>query len=273
MTVCLPGRHTGFTFIWRREQNCFRSTKKPLSWCLGAWIRIITGNQVYIFHLRGVGVFFDKNQFVQGRTFPAWLRDAECRLVLHTNCRNTFEIADTSGRAIDLEAKVKPGSVSGDKPSIFTAETQRDAINILNKLISKYRLNDYRYDQICLVALGTQNRSILNGVEKIGSHKVFVDERRNDGVLFTTARKFKGLESDVVILLDASADTFRTDENRRLFYVGASRAKHNLDILFIGNEDGLVEAAENMTGKTVNARRAKAEIIKYLQVKIRSDQA
>lgn len=30
-------------------------------------------------------VFFDKNQFVQGREFPEWLKNAECRLVLNIN--------------------------------------------------------------------------------------------------------------------------------------------------------------------------------------------
>lgn len=62
-------------------------------------------------------VFYDKKQFVHGTEFPDWLANAECRLVLSINCRNTFQIADTSGRTVNIIPKVKNRSVNGDMPN------------------------------------------------------------------------------------------------------------------------------------------------------------
>lgn len=73
-------------------------------------------------------------------------------------------------------------------------------------------------------------------------------------VFFTTARKFKGLESDVVILIDVDDKLFSSDEGRCLFYVGASRAKHFLNIaaLLSPDEEDALSNSINADGK--NAR-------------------
>ena len=73
--------------------------------------------------------------------------------------------------------------------------------------------------------------------------------RGNSNVLFTTARKFKGLEADVIIIIDADPETFADEESRRLFYVGASRAKHYLDIVFVGDNQALGEMVEQISDK------------------------
>lgn len=48
-------------------------------------------------------------------------------------------------------------------------------------------------------------------------------------IKFTTCRKFKGLEADMVILVDVDYSVLR--DNNMLFYVGASRARLELIIL------------------------------------------
>lgn len=48
-------------------------------------------------------------------------------------------------------------------------------------------------------------------------------------IKFTTCRKFKGLEADMVILVDVDYSVLR--DNNMLFYVGASRARLELSIL------------------------------------------
>ena len=88
----------------------------------------------------------------------------------------------------------------------------------------------------------------MQGIEKIGIHPVRTT-RGNGNVLFTTARKFKGLESDVIIIVDEDADTFADPEDKRLFYVGASRAKHYLDIVFVGGNPELEDMIANISDK------------------------
>ena len=102
--------------------------------------------------------------------------------------------------------------------------------------------------QICILTVKTEAASFLQGIEKIGSHSVKTI-RGNSNVLFTTARKFKGLEADAIIMIDVDETTFSNEENKRLFYVGASRAKHQLDIVFIGNKAGVENMIESISEK------------------------
>lgn len=191
-------------------------------------------------------IFYDKNQFVQGREFPEWLMNAECRLVLNINCRNTYSIADTSGKAIHVEPKVKNKSVRGDMPQFHICAEQNDALKKLSVLIDRYRNNGDQYEQICILTIKTEALSLLNGVERVGKHTI-ASTRGKNNVLFTTARKFKGLESNTIILVDVDADTFNDEENKRLFYVGASRAKHSLDIVFVGDDAALSELDDSLS--------------------------
>ena len=193
-------------------------------------------------------IFFDKNQFVQGRDFPDWLKNSECRLILNINCRNTFSIADTSGKPISVEPRVKSKSVKGDMPKFYICGDRKAGLKKLSVLIDQYRNNGYAYNQICILTVKTENASFLKGIDKLGNHAIKTT-RGNSNVLFTTARKFKGLESDAIIMIDVDADTFADEDNKRLFYVGASRAKHNLDIIFNGDNTELEHVVSNISDK------------------------
>ena len=209
-------------------------------------------------------VFYDRKQFVQGREFPAWLANAECRLVLNINCRNTYQIADTAGKPVSIQPKVKSRSVDGDMPIFYICNDSKEALKVLSKCIDKYRSANFHYDQICILTLKTENNSILTDVKKIGNHPIRT-ERDGKGVLFTSARKFKGLESDAIIIVDVDSDTFKDDESKRLFYVGSSRAKHQLDIVFVGDVEQLKTAANGLTDKPFP--NAKIGIARCLNVK------
>jgi len=55
-----------------------------------------------------------------------------------------------------------------------------------------------------------------------------VVEQPTDTILFDTIRRFKGLEREVVVLVELRADDPRID---RLLYVGISRARHHLVVI------------------------------------------
>lgn len=184
--------------------------------------------------------------------------------MLTINCRNTYAIADTSGKTIKVEPKVKDKSVKGDMPQFYICGDAKKATKKIASLIDQYRLNGYRYEKICIITTKTEEKSFLNGVEKIGNHKI-LSTRSKEGVLFTTARKFKGLESDVIIVVDVDQETFADDESKRLFYVGASRAKHYLDIIHCEDDEDLNALASELAGE--ESKRAMLDIAKGLNVK------
>ena len=185
---------------------------------------------------------------MQGREFPNWLKNAECRLVLNINCRNTFSIADTSGKPISVEPKVKNKGIKGDMPQFHICGSDAKVMKSIAALVDQYRNNGYAYNQICILTVKTEMNSILKGVEKIGRHNIS-SKRSDRSVLFTTARKFKGLEADAIIIVDVDADSFADDEKRRLFYVGASRAKHYLDIVYAGDANALGDVVREISDK------------------------
>lgn len=209
-------------------------------------------------------IFYDKKQFVQGQEFPKWLNDAECRLVLNINCRNTYQIADTSGKPVDIQPKVKTRSVSGEMPHFHICSNVKEAHKTIGKAIDKYRASNYPYEQICILTLGTENSSIMSGIDKVGNHLIR-SERDGRGVLFTSARKFKGLEADAIIIVDFDKDVFSDEEGKRLFYVGSSRAKHNLEIVYVGEDDGISEITKDLSEQKFP--NAKIGIARCLNVK------
>lgn len=96
--------------------------------------------------------------------------------------------------------------------------------------------------------LSLENSLDYSNLEEIENGSIKTT-RSNSNVLFTTARKFKGLEADAIIMIDADAETFADEESKRLFYVGASRAKHYLDIVFVGGKTELEDMVSKIGDK------------------------
>ena len=206
-------------------------------------------------------VFYDKNQFIQGQEYPEWLDHAECRLVLSHNCRNTHEIALTSTRPIALPEKrirMNPFMERAEqpKPKLFFVSDNEALQDYALKLIRKYSDAKYKKSDIVLLSMKAEGCSALereNMIPELAA--ICSDRRQSNKVLFTTVRKFKGLEADVVICIDVDEETFTNETNRSLFYVGTSRAKTWLDIVTTTSQEALANA---ITGDDAPRKRPQA---------------
>ena len=71
------------------------------------------------------------------------------------------------------------------------------------------------------------------------------DWKKDQGILYSTVRSFKGLEADIVIMGNVTTrgahDTFSNTD----FYVGCSRAKHVLKIISDVDEAALFTDADS----------------------------
>ena len=192
-------------------------------------------------------VFYDKNQLLTTDEVPKWIRDSECKLVLTKNCRNTYEIALTSYNVIDVELNQKITMVNGDKTSI--SFVKGDPLMKLSRLIKYYTddQNGYSYGDIVILSLKKEEDSILNGVHKIMGIPLS-REPNNSSILFTTAIKYKGLESRVVIIIDIDEEAFCNEEKKRVFYVACSRATQRLSLFVNADEDGVKKIADAIGG-------------------------
>lgn len=209
-------------------------------------------------------VFYDKNQLLTTREVPAWIRESECKLLLTKNCRNTKEIALTANNVIDVELNQKTMMVSGEQTSI--SFVRGESIPILGRLL-KILTGDYygyEYSDIVILSLKKESDSIMKNVNRIAGIPI-LRERSNSAVFFTTSKKFKGLESRVIIIVDIDETCFRDEEKKRNFYVACSRATQKLS-LFVNADDSQIKAMGDAISN--NRFAAKGKIAMKTQAKI-----
>ena len=73
-------------------------------------------------------------------------------------------------------------------------------------------------------------------------------EKSNSSILFTTAKKFKGLESRVIIIVDIDESSFNDEKEKRNFYVACSRATQYLSLIVEGDDQKIKSIADVIAG-------------------------
>lgn len=191
-------------------------------------------------------LFYDKNQMVQSSKIPDYILNADCKLTLYKNCRNTINIARTSLRFLgnNKSPRMYEGALIGEQAEMYYATENEKNIHILNYLIDK--LLEEKYINIQILTCKTEETSILKNECSNGYYLY-----NGNKYPFTTCRKYKGLEADVVILVDIDKNIMR-EELEQLLYVGASRAKYKLNIIANLTEDECSLLIEKMGYRRTN---------------------
>ena len=193
-------------------------------------------------------VFYDKLQLIQSKQIPKYISDADCKLTLYRNCRNTENIAITSLKPIsERSPKLFEGAVKGIPANIhFVSEEDAVATKIENII---NRLKAENISDIVILTCKTEDKSTLAKCAQNGKYK---------NVKFTSCRKFKGLEADAVILIDVDENVFKENQ-KLLFYVGTSRARLVLDIVTDMDDLMCEEVLENVIRYNKKIKKPKRE--------------
>ena len=195
-------------------------------------------------------VFYDRFQLVQAREMPKFIEDLDCRLTLYRNCRNTENIAMTSLRPItERKPKLFEGAVKGAPARLHFCESLQSEKERVDKLISELAADGYK--DIVLLTCKTESTSILSNAVKDGKYR--------NKYLFTTCRKFKGLEADVIVLMDVDKGTFE-QENVLIFYVGTSRARIKLEIAAVLRDEDCKDILSSVLNYQGKIRRGKKDL-------------
>lgn len=187
-------------------------------------------------------LFYDKYQVIQSSELPSYIKDADCKLTLYKNCRNTKKIAETSVSPLSIIPKMMQGLESGSTPVLYLKPKDQTKTTI-DSIIDGYRLKG-----ITDIAILTVKTLASSSLAPFANGENYLCHGTK--CLFTTARKFKGLEAEAVILIDVSEETFFNGKNSLLFYVGTSRAKFVLSV---------VASIENDLLKTIAQKIAKGK--------------
>jgi len=146
--------------------------------------------------------------------------------------------------------------MNGDKTNLIFAKG--DPISKLSKLLNLLTGDrcGYEYGDIVILSLKTEKESIFNNIHKISGIPI-TREKSNSSVLFTTAKKFKGLESRSVIIIDIDESSFSNEKKKRDFYVACSRATQNLSLIISGDDAKLKDIADAIGGTAHFAPKGK----------------
>jgi hypothetical protein len=204
--------------------------------------------------------FYDKNQSIYQQGELDWANKAECKLTLHTNCRNTKEIARTSARNIGLDSKTFINSpVKGEQSFIAEYENSENGLNLIEKIIS-HLLKEKKAnpEDIVLLTMKSINNSFLKSKTSI-CQKPLSPFLTKGKICFNTVDEFKGLEGGYLILLDVDVAHYADNHYRNRLYIGCSRAKQSLYILLENpKEKDFATAMEAIENKTKIKKNRKA---------------
>lgn len=178
-------------------------------------------------------IFYDPNQAVYGRDFTPPINDDA--FLLTKNCRNTKSI-HVAAYAYYMGETVDPPTIEGEAPKTIvagSAEAQAQKIHsLVTDLISKQELAPS--DIAVLLASSDKDAfyRLLEGRSLPGNAKYLREYRSANGVLLDTVKRFKGLETPVLILW--GLDDTSPQRDKGTLYVGLSRAKARLWLVGTG---------------------------------------
>lgn len=208
-------------------------------------------------------VFYDKNQYIMMHQSTHWLDTyGDCRLVLYKNCRNTADIARTVGTTVDsIKKDAYINELAGIKPVGSFYEDINELQSIVRNFVSLMIQDKLKYEDIVILTTTSVKNSMLHVDMNINSVPISIEPKKNH-VLFTSVRKFKGLEAKAVLLIDVVVNKLDDELHKRLVYVGASRANTYLQLAFYdsAHEGTYSRVIQALTGEN-NPNSGKNELL------------
>ena len=110
--------------------------------------------------------------------------------------------------------------------------------NLLTKQFKYWNITSAGYDTVAVICKNVEDSNKL--YEKLSKHLAVLtcdDENPSftKGVTVLPIRMTKGLEFDAVVLYNPTEEDYpSTDENAKLLYVAATRALHELHVIYRG---------------------------------------
>ncbi len=191
-------------------------------------------------HASAFFMFYDAFQIVSlgvstKAELPHVIRDADCKLTLYKNCRNTCSIAQSAAKGILASGKtpeMAAGALVGKAPEIHFVDPEA-SFEVLARTVTEVLADlrtSFRPDEIVVLSCapgGTGYSRLEERVkDKSDGTRVF-----NQVYPFSTYRRFKGLDAAAVVLVDVDRSAFVGTHGAMPFYEAASRARQKLVIV------------------------------------------
>lgn len=183
-----------------------------------------------------LAIFYDTRQsiFDHGSPVPT---DGMVPFPLRVNYRNTHAICEVVAKLGRVELVPHEECPKGEPPSVYQqpgpAKTRRQVGELLDRLVDRER---FRHHELAILSPHSPRNSALQAATKLGNQPIVHRPDQwmaGEGVLHCSISAFKGMEADIVILVDVDPTDERCTADHR--YVAASRAKLRLHVFEKGN--------------------------------------
>ncbi len=203
--------------------------------CLGWWY--VLTNSILTKSDGPLYAFLDPNQSLRGEV--QWPEiEFGARFKLTINCRNTQRIATASASVLSLTPHLFKRAPVGGALRVLRAGSDRQQKGlVLQELRSLLQREGVTPQQIAVIGPAAKDKGSLADVSEVDGVPFVTSTltwRAGGGVLVTTARSFKGLEAEVVVLYDLGG--FGPLFKREDLYVSCTRAKALLVAIVHGDK-------------------------------------
>lgn len=155
--------------------------------------------------------------------------------------RCTNEILNYGLRFLDQSTEIKSFNRKGDEPEIYTANDQLSYHNmIVSEMKSCLKMG---YQSIGLICKTEKKALFLyESLKDKADVQLIKSESITDlqGVFIIPVYMSKGLEFDAVLICDADAETYYSQDDKKLLYIACTRALHRLNLFCMGEASPLL---------------------------------
>jgi DNA helicase-2/ATP-dependent DNA helicase PcrA len=156
--------------------------------------------------------------------------------------RCTNEILNYGLRFLDQSTEIKSFNRKGDEPEIYTA---KDQISYHNMIVSEVKsCLKMGYQSIGLICKTEKKALFLyESLKDKADVQLIKSESITDlqGVFIIPVYMSKGLEFDAVLICDADAETYYSQDDKKLLYIACTRALHRLNLFCMGETSPLLD--------------------------------
>jgi len=181
-------------------------------------------------------IFMDQMQDIFGHYTKIPSEESFIKYNLPENCRNTKTIVNYLSEVVSKNIETFDNSPEGEEVVIksFKNQTEQQTY-LLDEIKSLTREQGISPEQILVLLNSSKADSCLGATIKAGKLEIKALDNKGrfqrDAVNYTTINTFKGLEADIVFIVDT--DKIPLKQKHEKLYTEASRARHKLYVLSV----------------------------------------
>lgn len=156
--------------------------------------------------------------------------------------RCTNEILNYGLKFLEQSTEIKSFNRKGDEPLLYAAKDQTSYHDLIVSEVNSCL--EMGYQSIGLICKTEKSaRFLFECLKDKADVQLINSESTTDlqGVFIIPVYMSKGLEFDAVLICDADAETYHSQDDKKLLYIACTRALHRLNLFCKGNTSPLLD--------------------------------